>query len=536
MNRVAIIGAGPTGIYTLHSLLKGDSPIQISIYEAADEAGVGMPYSDEFNSRLMLANIASIEIPPLISPYLDWLRGQSPELLSRYGVEKEGLHDRQFLPRILLGQYLRDQFLGLVSQGRKRGHEIEVREAHRVTDIEATTGAVHLWTDKDSAPRAYDMAVIATGHVWPDDDETPRAFFPSPWSGMLEAEIPPRPVGIMGTSLSAIDAAMAVAAQHGSFVEEGDESLRFDRDPGSIGLSITLMSRTGILPEADFYCPIPYTPLEIATEVRIADEIALGSDGLLDRLFDLIKQEIAANDPVWADSINLAELDAESFADAYFADRVEHDPFRWAAYNLREVERNKRDRRTVPWRYTILRLHEAVQEAVTHFDDADRERFDGGLSRVFVDNYAAVPSESIRRLLALRAAGLIDVVELGPDYDMVVEDGRTTIVAAGHAHHFDIFIDARGQKPLGTRDLPFPRLRSQLMANGDEIPDVGDDYTLMAPEPVKGRVALGAIPYLMHDQPFVQGITASADIGRAIAKAAAAPSSRRRRRVAWFEA
>lgn len=535
MKRVAIVGAGPTGIYTLHSLLASDVPIEIAIYEAADEAGVGMPYSDDLNSRLMLANIASIEIPPLISPYLDWLRDQSPEMLSRYGVEKAGLHDRQFLPRILLGQYFRDQFLTLVSQARDRGHVIDINEARRVTDVEVTTGAVHLWAEDDSAPLAYDMAVIATGHVWPDDDETPRAFFPSPWSGMLEAEIPAGPVGIMGTSLSAIDAAMAVAAQHGRFVEEPDESLRFDREVDSDDLTITLMSRTGILPEADFYCPIPYAPLEIATEARIADEIAAGGDGLLDRLFALIQQEIAANDPVWAASVNLADLDAESFADAYFADRIEHDPFRWAAYNLREVERNKRDRRTVPWRYAILRLHEAVQDAVPHLDEADRERFDAGISRVFVDNYAAVPSESIRRLLALRAAGLIDVIELGPDYDMTVEDGRTTIVVGDHTHRFDIFIDARGQKPLGTRDLPFPRLRSQLLANGDEIPDVGDDYTLMAPDLVKGRVALGAIPYLMHDQPFVQGITASADIGRAIARAATAPSSRRRRRLAWFE-
>ncbi|WP_276616199.1 hypothetical protein [Rhodobacter sp. SGA-6-6] len=29
---------------------------------------------------------------------------------------------------------------------------------------------------------------------------------------------------------------------------------------------------------------------------------------------------------------------------------------------------------------------------------------------------------------------------------------------------------------------------------------------------------LAAIPYLMHDRPFVQGITASAEIGAAVAK------------------
>lgn len=65
MNKIAIVGTGPTGIYTLLALLKHQTPLSISLYEQSNEAGVGMPYSDEENSRLMLANIASIEIPLL---------------------------------------------------------------------------------------------------------------------------------------------------------------------------------------------------------------------------------------------------------------------------------------------------------------------------------------------------------------------------------------------------------------------------------------------------------------------------------------
>lgn len=76
MKKIAIIGAGPTGIYTLFSLLKQGEPLDVSIYEQAEEAGVGMPYSDEENSRMMLANIASIEIPH--SEHLSRL-AESPE-------------------------------------------------------------------------------------------------------------------------------------------------------------------------------------------------------------------------------------------------------------------------------------------------------------------------------------------------------------------------------------------------------------------------------------------------------------------------
>lgn len=325
LKRVAIVGAGPTGLYTFFSLLEAGTPLAIAIYEQAEEAGVGMPYNDDENIRLMLANIASIEIPPLIQTYLDWLLDQDADRLARYGVEKDGLHERQFLPRILLGEYFRDQFLALVERGKATGFDIAVYESCRITDLEARENGVWLSAECQSEPQCFDLAVIATGHVWPDGEEATRSFFPSPWSGLLDADIPPRKVGIMGTSLSAIDAAMAVAAQHGRFVEEVDEALRFKRDEGSEGLTITLMSRSGILPEADFYCPIPYEPLRVATPEAIEREIGAGSDNLLDRIFALMAREIEAADPTWSARVSLPDLDADSFADAYFSDRQRHD-------------------------------------------------------------------------------------------------------------------------------------------------------------------------------------------------------------------
>ncbi|NGP97670.1 hypothetical protein G7B13_29860, partial [Klebsiella pneumoniae] len=50
----------------------------------------------------------------------------------------------------------------------------------------------------------------------------------------------------------------------------------------------------------------------------------------------------------------------------------------------------------------------------------------------------------------------------------------------------------RGRVAFGA----LPWLRQQLLPGGDDIPDVGDDYTLQAPETVRGRVAFGALPWL----------------------------------------
>ena len=381
MKKIAIIGSGPTGIYTFYHLLKNSKPLSVSIFEQSEDAGVGMPYNDDDNSRLMLANIASIEIPPIFMTYLDWLKDQSEAHLARFKVDKTRLHDRQFLPRLLLGEYFRDSFRSIVKEARKLGFQVDVHESAQVTDIVPTKEGVTLSVNDSAFPERFDLAVIATGHVWPDEDEATRAFFPSPWSGLMDASIPPCRVGIMGTSLSGLDAAMAVVMQHGEFRDD-----EFVLDKGSDALKIVLMSRTGILPEADFYCPIPYEPLSVLTEFVVENEIAKGSDGLLDRIFTLMVKELQLADPTWCEKISLHKQNADSIREAWFEDRKRHGPFTWAEENLNEVERNKRERRTVAWRYTVLRLHEVVQEIVPHLNERDRERLKPGLARVFIDN------------------------------------------------------------------------------------------------------------------------------------------------------
>lgn len=535
MKKIAIIGAGPTGVYTFYSLLKEAQTLEIAVFERGNKAGIGMPYSLSENNPMMLANIASLEVPPLFDTWLAWLQAQDDHYLAQYGVNKETLHQRQFLPRILLGDYFRAQFLQAVRHAQDRGFMVTLYESCEVTDVEATPAGVQLWTDQHTVPLHVDFAVIATGHVWPDEDESTRAFYPSPWSGLMEAKVPAVRVGILGTSLSGLDAAMAVAVQHGMFHETQESQVHFSLNKDSEALEITLMSRSGILPEADFYCPIPYEPLEYVTDEAIKREIDAGSTELLDRVFRLMQKELALADPKWAEQISLSSLDADSFPVALFADRAHSDPFEWAATNLKEVEANKRDKRTVAWRYTLLRLHEVVQDIVAHLDEKDSQRFSSGLARVFIDNYAAIPSESIRRMLALHKAGILRVLALGQDYEKEIKADRTEITTHNDRLTFDVFIDARGQKPLKTTDLPFPRLRRQLLSCGDAIPDVGDDYTLQAPENVRGRIAFGALPYLMHDRPFIQGLVACQEIGMAMARAVSKPASRLRRRLSLYD-
>ncbi|WP_393947536.1 FAD-NAD(P)-binding protein [Kluyvera intermedia] len=532
MKKVAIVGVGPTGIYTFHALVERGVPLEVLLYEQAEQAGVGMPYNNENNSEHMLANIASIEIPPIEITYLTWLQNQSDDYLAQFGVERTALHERQFLPRVLLGDYYRDRFLALVDKARELGFAVSIHESSEITDLRATPEGVSLWINHEPQPVDVDFAAIATGHLWPESDAPSRQYFPSPWTGLMDAQISACRVGILGTSLSAIDAAVAVVCQHGTFTSDADDTIRFTRKPGSQSLKLTLMSRTGVLPEADFYCPLPYEPLTVATEDAIAHTISQGQNGLLDRIFGLIVKQLQEAAPQWSQQIELETLTADTFSEACFADRIHHDPFDWARLNLLEVERNKQQQHTVAWRYTLLRLHEVIEDIVPHLDEADRARFKRGLSRVFIDNYAAIPSESIRRLLALHDAGLIEILALGADYERKNKQGKTVIVHDNQRREFDVFIDARGQKALKSKDIPFPTLREQLLACGDDIPDIGEDYTLQAPESARGRIAFGGLPWLMHDRPFIQGLVVSAEIGAAMANALATSAVRRRRK--WW--
>ncbi|MCX9000060.1 FAD-NAD(P)-binding protein [Citrobacter portucalensis] len=531
MKKVAIVGVGPTGIYTFHALVERGEPLEIELYEQAEEAGVGMPYNSDNNAGHMLANIASIEIPPIYISYLTWLQNQSDDYLAQFQIERTSLHERQFLPRVILGDYYRDRFLAIVEKAQQAGFTIHVHESSEVTDLRADPNGVSLWINHASQPVEVDFAAIATGHLWPETDAQARKFFPSPWTGLMDAQIGACRVGILGTSLSAIDAAMAVASQHGTFTTNTDHSLQFTPKSDSQNLKLTLMSRSGVLPEADFYCPLPYESLNIATPEAIEDAIAHGQNGLLDRIFQLMAQQLQDAAPGWCQQVALATLNADTFPEVYFADRLRHDPFDWARRNLVEVERNKQKQHTVAWRYTLLRLHEVIEEIVPHLDTRDEKRFRRGLARVFIDNYAAIPSESVRRLLALHEAGLIEILALGTDYERMNEQEITVISHHGQRSEFDVFIDARGQRALQSKDIPFPTLRDQLLACGDEIPDIGEDYTLQAPENARNRIAFGGLPWLMHDRPFIQGLVVSAEIGAAMARALTQRALRRRQKL-----
>ena len=528
---IAFVGAGPTTLYALNALLAcGVGGARITVFEAQDTAGLGSPYRPGWNDPAMLSNIASIEIPPVTESLLAWLQVRPADDLRAMGVALSEVDERTFVPRVALGRYFESQFEALIAGARAAGALIEVRTRCRVVDVANRPDGMELTLSSQGATTTilFDHVVLATGHQWPSQQEVRPGYFLSPWPATTLANLPATDVGIRGSSLTAIDAAVALASAHGAFVRRDDE-LSYDPAPGTEAFSITMMSRKGLLPEADFYFPLPHAPLTICTEAAIESLISQGGDGLLDAVFHLFRRELTAIDPAYAESTGLAGATMEEFSEAYFAERAASDPFEWAAANLEEARANHAARRTVAWRDAILRMHEAVAVIVPHLDGPAFRRFNRDLKPVFVDAYGAVPHESVERMLALHRAGKLQVLALGDDYriDTHRPEGGVLLTHDGRNRHFSVFIEATGQRPLGAIQFPFLSLLEQGI--------VRDEASIDAPDAVRGividdvfhpiadgvpedRLFCLSLPFIMGRHPFVQGITSSHEIGEVVGR------------------
>lgn len=540
---IAIIGSGPTGIYTLKGLIESDTPLSITIYEANADPGKGTPYHPRANDRAMLANIASIELPPVCESLVSWLRRKTPAELALLGVPAETIGDRAFYPRIVLGDYFHSQLNALLAKATTSGHVVEVKANHRVVDIELRESDIAVKVEKvdgEECRQTFDHVVMATGHDWPETTETKPGFFISPWPATNLDTIGDVSVGVLGTSLSGIDAVVSVATSHGSFMLDEAGVLQYHTSAGS-EFHITMMSRKGLLPEADFYCIIPYVPTTIFTKAAVDKLIDTKPDCLLDELFELFRAQLFADDPEYAERIGLGMLTVETIAEAYFADRNAYEPFTWGSLNLAEAKADKDSRRTVAWRYSILRMHEILLRAVPHLQADDLKRFHKHFKTLFVDDYATVPHQSIERLLALHRAGRLSVLKLGSDYTLdsdTVERGATVEIG-GVTHPFAAFIDATGQQAVSAWDVPFPSLirqgavreartekaSSTLVAKEDTTIiatggiDLDNQFRPRFEKPLSHNLYCVSIPFLLHKLPFVQGITSAADLGDTVASA-----------------
>ncbi|MBC7337216.1 MAG: hypothetical protein H5U01_13265, partial [Clostridia bacterium] len=104
---------------------------------------------------------------------------------------------------------------------------------------------------------------------------------------------------------------------------------------------------------------------------------------------------------------------------------------------------------------------------------------------------------------------------------------------------FDTLVDATGQGRLTADEIPFPSLRrqggvSKASARSEGQVQIGSQpmavqetggialdsaFRIVVEQPFSNRLYCLALPFLLHQFPFVQGITSSHELGETVANA-----------------
>lgn len=515
VKRIGIIGCGAMGLYTLKNLVDSAASLEIHVFDSAEEPGKGMPYDEGMNAEFMLCNAFSREIPVLTQSLAQWLKGQSTAELGEWELRHDDIDSRAFYPRVLIGEFLAAEFEALCSVARNAGHRVHVHSGVRVDDITVNqeSACMVYQTDGVAEHLVLDTVIIATGHDWPSKPQIDGVELQSPWPYTNITEQEPERIGILGSSLSAVDIVVTLGQTHGEFIEHADH-VSWLANEDSNALNVTMVSRNGIMPEGDFYYPFPYEPLSCITEAAVAAEVDRGNSGLLQRVFELLLKELDAVDPAYLALLGKEARTVDGFASAYFKDREKRGGLEAVREDLQEVRASMRRKETIAYRYALLRGHENMEIALPSLVESEWELFKQHLLPVFADCYAALPHLSIARILAMKDAGALSIVASGDEAAFTrTASGMVQVEYNGEQQTFDCMFDARGQSSAPLSELHFPSLVQALQ---DPSSPILAPYKLAFSMETKASIYCLALPQVLERYPFSQGLPNCHELSRRV--------------------
>jgi FAD-NAD(P)-binding len=487
--RLGMIGSGASSIYLLKHFLGQMSELKkfigsIHVFERDELPGIGMPYHPGTTDVHNLCNISSREIPRMVEPLFDWLKGQPTERLDQWGILRESLSEGALYPRLALGAFFREQFERLCEEIRENGVDVTVTPGCEIVDVvqKSSGGKINL-ISRDKSEFEMDRVFVCTGHQWPEEDVPRAGYFSSPWP---IAKLLPNPgeffnfeVGLLGASLSAFDVVTSLAHRQGCFVEQ-EGKLKFIVAPGAEGFRIFLHTKEGRLPQLQFEQVRPLRKLY--RHISREDLLSLLRDGWL-RLadyFNVVCRPLLHEAFCRDGRMDVAKLlgrneqgcSLEDFVATMTREHEYDDAFEGMRRELAQEQR--RGERPVHWKELLDDLMYTLNFHVEMLPAEDHQQLTRVVMPFLLNVMAAMPLPSARILLALREADCIDIVE-GAVLDVRCGEGKTFVTVereAGHdptqgdgvqedlvkAHCYSLFVDCSGQSPIELETFPFPSL------------------------------------------------------------------------------
>lgn len=466
--RIAILGGGPSGMFMYKRLTEaGNTNIIIDIFERKQQLGAGMPYSQEGASHEHITNVSANEIPKIVTSIHEWVFTQPKELLDKYNIVPENFNDYKVLPRLLFGKYLSDQFELLLDNANNAGIFTNLHLGSNVVDIIDKPEQDEVWVEvENSGIIKFDQLIICTGHNWPKKHEGKvPGYFDSPYPPAKIALKLNHKVAIKGSSLTAVDAIRTLARSNGTFSEDSHGRISYKLADDSKGFKMMMHSRSGLLPAVRFHLEDTHLQNDSLLTPEDIEEHKAKNNGFLslDFIFDKdFKEPLKDKQPDFYD--NIKDLSIEEFVDAMMDLRERLEPFQLLKAEYAEAEKSIKRHQSVYWKEMLAVLSFAMNYPAKYLSAEDMLRLQKTLMPLISIVIAFVPQRSCEELLALHNEGLLDIVAVGHDSEIVIEDeGGITYKYTDEDNnqqkvYYKTFVDCVGQPHLSYKDFPFNSL------------------------------------------------------------------------------
>ncbi|SEB18322.1 FAD/NAD(P)-binding protein [Pedobacter hartonius] len=469
--RIAILGGGPSGLFMYKRLVDADrGDLIVDIFERKKSLGSGMPYSAEGANEEHITNVSGNEIPELVTPIAEWIQTVPQKTLERFHLDKGKFNDYKVLPRLLFGQYLSAQFELLQQKAEKTGMATNIHFNSCVTDItdHPERGTVMIEAGGIDVFE-YDHVIICTGHNWPVKYEGKvPGYYDSPYPpAKLKIRVN-HPVAIKGSSLTAIDAIRTLARHNGTFSTDTQGKLSYQLADDSPDFKLLMHSRNGMLPAIRFHLEDSHLMKDaVLSEEEVNSNRAENSGFLsLDYVFEKnFKEMFQEKDPEFYSLIE--DMDIETFVASMMDLRERVPAFVLFKAEYIEAARSIRRKESVYWKEMLGVLSFAMNYPAKYLSAEDMQRLQKVLMPLISIVIAFVPQSSVEEMLALYDAGVLDILSVGDDSRIEVDNKKGVIYhytdEDGHAQseHFKTFIDCVGQPHMSFHELPYKSLRSR---------------------------------------------------------------------------
>ncbi|WP_439479315.1 FAD/NAD(P)-binding protein [Chryseobacterium aquaticum] len=462
---LAIIGGGPAALLLLKNIIDQKLPLKkIHIFEKNNRLGCGMPYGSEGSCKEHIANVSSNELPEFDISFEEYTKKHPLQDFPDF--YKDGSFNTfQVLPRLVLGNYLEFSFKYYIKKAKELGIDIFYKLNCPVEDIKVDDAKKYnIITANEKT--ITDMIVLCTGHHWSKSfEDTLEGWYDSPYPPSKFSHATNFKVAIRGTSLTAVDAVKTLARVNGKFITNDKGNLTYKLNENSKNFAIDMFSTGGFLPALRFHSEDDAYSSNWSMSLDEIYEYKKNNSGFihLDYVFEQnFKRPLQQRDPEFYNKIK--NLSIEEFVSEMMSLRKELDSFTLFRSEYNEAEKSIARRSSISWKETLAAFSYSMNYPAKHFSAEDMLRLKKTLMPLITVIIASLPQSSYHELMALYDAGLINLTQVNKDSHVEphIEKGGTYHYLSNEGNkieqHYEMFIDAIGQRPLEQKDMPFSGL------------------------------------------------------------------------------